>query len=225
MRHWSQVAGLLVLTSFQISAAQRSEIRVAGTLFTARRNVALDSIPAQTSGTISGGEFLARGHDGGVMLRYSQVSFGPRLATAGYSSLTVADGRVFLGPQVFAVELGFMRRATSIGLFKDPAENLGLVGARSVIGLGPSGFTISFAGQALGRIDKDTVGFTIPRNKVRIAGWSVETGLTYQAPRKLPFFGMLGYRFERFKRPTLEGATREETSSVVLAVGLRWVKF
>lgn len=225
MRHWPILVGLLFLSAFQVAAAQRSEVRLGGTLFNARRNVALDSIPTHMSGSSAGAEFVARGKDGGIMLRYSQVNYSPAPATVGYSNLAVADGRVFLGPQAFAVEAGFMRRATSTKLLQDPAENLALVGARSVIDLGPSGFTISFAGQAVGRVDKDSVVRGTPRERVRVAGWSLETGLIYQAPRKLPFFGMLGYRFERFKRPTFEGSTREETSSVILAAGVRWRKY
>lgn len=215
----------VVGTSPQV-LAQQSEIRLGGTMLSTHRNVAIDSMnPSRLNGTTSSAEFVARGKSAGIMFRYSQATFSPNLSVSGYQSLNVADGRLLLGPQVFAIEVGYMRRSQSSKLFEDPGEHLALAGARSVIDLGPSGFSISFAGQAIGRVEKDTTIINPSSGKVRIAGWSLETGLIYQAPRKLPFFGMLAYRFDRYRLPPKDGARREESSSIVVGGGLRFATF
>ena len=220
--------GALISLGAGTLVAQKTEIRFGGTILGTQRNVALDSSNiSRLSGTSSGGEFVARGSGGGIMLRYAHAGFPNAASGTTQKDLTVADGRVFLGPQAFAVELGYMRRSQSSGLFNDPGEHLALLGARSVVSLGPSGFAVSFAGQAIGRLEKDTatVRGTGSSGKAKVAGWTLETRLLYQAPRRLPFFAMIGYRFERFRHKKLEGGLSEESSGVLIGAGLRLVRF
>ena len=225
------LASALALTITTAATAQNFEIRVGGLAMNTRRHIEIGSGNiAQNSGTVTGAEFMLRGLGAGLSAHYAQGTFRPAASVTGYSDFRAADVRLLLGPRPFTVELGYARRALSSKLLDDPGEYLATVGVRSQIDLGPAGFSIMVAGTVLGRIAADTAStgsLATPSKKVGIGGLAAETGVLYQAPRHLPLFGFLGYRYERFKTRVTAASNpgrREEMGGVVLEFGLRYIK-
>jgi hypothetical protein len=209
-------------------AAQENELRLGAMSIGTRRNIMVDSQSfARTNGTQTGAEFVFRGRGVGLAFRYAKGNYSPGVSISGYRNLAVAEGRLLMGPRPFTVELGYSRRSRETALFGDEGDHLVLGGARSHIDLGPSGFAVVVAGGAMVRVASDTVDAVTSSTKVGVAGWTLETGLLYQAPRNLPFFGLIGYRFERFKTGVRSGGLggiREELSGIVLQAGIRWLR-
>jgi hypothetical protein len=182
-----------------------------------------DGSVGRATATLRSVEVLVRGRGGGISGRFAKGLFSPPLGIPGYRDLVVGDAKVLLGPRPFTVELGYHRRAHENELFGNVGEHLARAGVRSLISLGPSGLSVSFAGAALLRQDSTATS----DKKVGVGGWELETGVLYQAPRRLPFYATAGYRFERFaaanKVAPLAGR-REETSQVFVEAGFRFIR-
>jgi hypothetical protein len=185
-----------------------------------RQNVVGPNGLIHNSGTLTGAEVLARTSGLGLYARYLTGSIGENSFRGPNGGLRMAEARVMIGAPVFSVEGGFALRARSTSLGK-PRDELARVGARSSIWLGPSGLSLSLAGSALGRGDKEG-----DHTKWGVVGWEAVTAILYQAPRGLPFYATLGYRYERIRSeagtPPIQ---REELSSIVFGIGIRHVKW
>lgn len=231
-----RVSRVLLLAAFADAAAltaQDNEVRLGLFTTSARRNVLADGVVGKGGGSPKGAEFFLRSTGGGLYLRYLTAEFDARGGVGGAGPLRQADARVLLGPQVFNVEAGYSRRARSSQLKESgdsTGEDLIRLGGRSTVALGPSGFSIVLAAAAYARSDKKAQAddfFT----SLRVVGWDAETGVLYQAPRRLPFFALLGYRYERLRGPEVSDLDpnspgfvvrrREELSGIVLSAGIR----
>lgn len=175
--------------------------------------------------SLRGGEVMLRGGGAGIYLRYLSGDFGGQGSGNAGGELSLGDARLLLGPRVFSLEFGYQRREYGEASGLTPL-NLWRGGARFHLDLGPSGLGVFMAGSAVFRIedDQEPSGSSF-LGEVSLAGSEAETGLIYQAPRGLPFFARLGYRYARLDEPGPDGTgLREESlSGVVLSAGFRLI--
>lgn len=203
-----------------IGFGQPSEQRFGVMALSARQNVVGPSGFSHSSGTLTGAELLVRGDGPGLYVRYLTGTIGESSFRGPSGALRMVDARVMVGTAAFSGEFGFALRARA-GSFAKPRDELVRVGARSSIWLGPSGLSLSLSGAALGR------GDTVERSrKWGLVGWEAMSALIYQAPRNLPLYAMLGYRYERIRTESnIPPVGHEELSSIVIGVGVRHVGF
>jgi hypothetical protein len=138
--------------------------------------------------------------------------------TIGGAKMSLKEGRVFVGEDVFRIEGAFGQRSLygtdSLFLFTR-------AGARSTIRVGGSGFAVMLSGSKYFKGDfqnKKTATTTTAGSTATSTdpdGWEGETGFSYSTP-KVPVFVQLGYRSEYFKL----GTRAEHLSGVVLQTGL-----
>jgi hypothetical protein len=117
---------------------------------------------------------------------------------------------------VFHVIAGYGRRARGTSLTEN-FVGYGRAGAGTAIGLGSSGIMLEVAGGAL-------FGARSNLSDIASVGREGEVSVFYQLPRGLPLFAQLGYRYQWFKNRDRAGTSSEETSALVLGVGLRHLK-
>jgi hypothetical protein len=186
-------------------------------LRSADRNVQSASTFGRGGGTVRGAEILLRNEIASLSAMYSTVDFSGNEGIGGAGSVRELGANLGFGPRELTFEGGYRRRALGAS-FSDQYENLIHMGARSSIDLGPSGLVAGFALGASGR--KDSVSHTT--NEFKVVGWVAQTGLLYQAPRGLPFYASLSYRYERIRSNRNVAPIRhEEISGIVLGIGLR----
>jgi len=210
--------GVLLAVTPGLAFGQSTEFRFGVIALSTRQNVLGSSGLIHNSGTLTGAEFLVRGSGPGLYGRYLTGGVGENSFRGPSGALRMAEARVMIGSGPFSVEGGVVLRARASSLAK-PRDAMIRLGARSSIWLGPSGFSLSLSGGALGRADEAQGG-----KKWGLVGWEATTALFYQAPRKLPFYGMLGYRYERIRsEASAPPVSREELSAIVFGVGVRHV--
>lgn len=204
--------------------AQGSEYRLGLSLRSSDRNLHTAPSLGSASATLRGAELLLRNDGVALGASYYTGDFGATSGTGGTGPLR--EARVFLGfgPRALTVEGGYYRRARGSSL-SEQSENMVHVGARSTINLGPSGFVISFGAGTVIRSDSTTASTSSSsRSGLRPVGWNAETALLFQAPRGLPFYATLGYRYERINsNHNITPISHEELSAVVFGVGLRFM--
>ena len=210
--------GLVMVTS--VAHSQAFEARIGAMLLASRQNVLGTAGLDHSSGSIAGAEFLVRNDAVGLYGRYLTGEVGNLSARGTDGRLRMADVRVMFGAPIFSVEAGYTLRTRSGSLAK-PRDNLIRGGVRSGVWLGPSGFSLSLSASALARADHNG-----DSKKVAIVGWEGLSALMYQAPKGMPFYLMLGYRYERLRteeaNPPIQ---REELSSIVVGAGFRHLGF
>jgi hypothetical protein len=215
--------GLLVVPVGAL--AQTSDFRLAGLIMPTRQNLFTGQETYSTSAVLTGVEGQLWSGGIGLYGRYLSGTLGDRSARGPDGQLRMAEGRLLLGAPLFSIEAGYARRVRGGGL-GDAGDNLFRVGLRSVVALGPGGFSLTFHAGAYGR--SDSVRGNAPASSLRkelgVVGWEAGTGLIYQAPSGLPLYLMAGYRFERVRSelgfPPIQ---REELSGLVLGGGLRYL--
>ncbi len=203
----------------------QSEVRFGGMMISTRQNVLSSGPIVQASASLTGAEFLAQNQSMGFYARYLTGAIGSVSARSQSGELRMAEGRLMIGAQIFSVEAGFALRARSASL-GEPRDKLIRGGARSSIPLGPSGFSVSLSVGAYARSDSVPTGGTSGSNdkKFGLVGWEAVTAVIYQAPRRLPFYVMLGYRYERLRsEDKYIPIRREELSGIQLGIGIRHV--
>lgn len=214
------IAMVVVAATPAFAFGQASEFRLGVIAMSTRQNVLGSSGLIHNSGTLTGVEFLVRGSGPGLYGRYLTGRVGDNSFRGPDGALRMAEARLMIGGGSFSLEGGVVLRARASSLAK-PRDTMVRLGARSSIWLGPSGFSLSFAGGALGRADEAQGG-----KKWGLVGWEAMTAILYQAPRNLPVYGMLGYRYERLRsEANAVPVQREELSSIVLGMGVRHVGF
>jgi len=199
--------------------AQSGEYRLGVFLRSSDRNMQIAPNVGRGSATLRGAELLVRNDVAALFASYSTGEFSATSGIGGDGPVREARALVGLGPPELTLEGGYYRRARGSSL-SEQSENLIQLGARSTLNLGPSGFVISLAAATFVRSDS-TLGSS---NELRPVGWIAETGLLYQAPRGLPFYASLGYRYERIRsNRNVTPVRHEELSAIVFGVGLRFV--
>jgi hypothetical protein len=218
MTRFGPLVALTCLTVPVNAMAQPSEVYVGALALASRQNVVGPAGLIHSSGTLTGAELMARASGIGLYARYLTGSIGENSFRGPSGSLRMGEARLMIGAPIFSVEGGVALRSRSSTL-AEPRDELVRAGARSSIWLGPSGLSLSFAASALGRGDKEG-GST----KWGLVGWEAVTAVMYQAPRGLPLYATLGYRYERIR--TESGAPpvqREEISAIIIGGGFRYL--
>lgn len=204
-------------------AAQDAEYRLGVFLRASDRNLQAAQSLGRSSATLRGAELFLRNDVVALSASYATGDFGVTSTPGAGGPLREGRATLGLGPHILTLEGGYYRRARGTSL-SEQAENLVHLGARSTIRMGPSGLVISLAAAAVLRNDSAATGSGASSSGMRPVGWTAETGLLYQAPRGMPFFASLGYRYERLRsNRNLTPVSHEELSAVVFGIGLRLV--
>lgn len=201
----------------------QSEVRIGGMMISTRQNVLGGGPIVQASSSLTGAEFLARNDALGVYARYLTGAIGNVSARSQSGELRMAEAHAILGAPIFSIEGGLALRARSASL-GELRDKLLRGGVRSAIPLGPSGLTVTLSVGAYARSDSIPTGTGGTNKKLGLVGWEAVSAVIYQAPRRFPFYVILGYRYERVrseeKYPPIR---REELSGIQLGFGLRHV--
>jgi hypothetical protein len=208
------VSCLLLLATGLHAQGPKSEVRVGAALLSTDRTVFSSGLSEQSRGTLTAFEFLALGDGAGIGLRLYRGDFGGSLAGG---DIRQAEASFLIGSPVFSFTAAYGRRARGTSLTSD-FLGYGRAGLRSMLTLGASGFAVELAGAGL----FSSVGQ--PEKAITSVGREGQVGLIYQLPRGIPLYGTLGYRYLWFKNHDRAGLTREETSSLILGVGVRHVR-
>jgi hypothetical protein len=216
---------VLLLLAPAVSHAQKSEFRLGGLFLGMRLNAIGGTPPTGLSSTVSGVEGMAQGDGVGLYGRYLNGSFSSS-AGAAAGQVRSMEVRLIIGPPVFSLQAGYVRRDRTSPL-SSQTDNLLLTGGRSSVRFGPSGLTLNLSLGAYVRSDSaPEPGSSSSGTKVGVVGWEAMSAVVYQAPRGIPLYFQLGYRFERIRSE--EGyppVRKEELSSIVFGVGLRHLAF
>jgi hypothetical protein len=214
------VVGVLATSA----AGAQSEVRLGGQVISARQNLLRPQGILQGTGSLTGIELLAGGSGAGIYARYLTGSVGSASIAGTTGDLRAAEGRLWVGSLVFSIEGGYLFRARAPGL-SGPRDNILLGGARSMIALGPSGLSVGLTVTTYVRMDSvESDDPQNPERKLDLVGWEATTGVFYQAPRGIPLYASLGYRYERLRTPSgTPPVHREELSGLVLSGGFRKV--
>lgn len=215
---------VLLLLAPSVSQAQKSEFRLGGMFLGTKLN-AVGVGPTGISSTVTGVEAMAQGDGMGLYGRYLSGDFSSS-AGAAAGQVRSMEVRLMIGPPVFSVQAGYVRRDRTNPL-SSQTDNLLLAGGRSSVRFGPSGLTLNLSLGAYVRSDSvPEPGSSSPGTKVGVVGWEAMSGVVYQMPRGIPFYFQLGYRFERMRSEAgYPPVRKEELTSLVFGVGLRHLKF
>jgi hypothetical protein len=218
--------GLHTLCYVPQAGAQASEARFGLIALSNRQNVLGTQGLAQSSASITGIEFLARGDAAGIYGRYLTGTLGNQSFRGADGRLRMGELRFMLGPPLFSVEGGYVLRARA-GSLSDNRDKLVRLGIRSSTVFGPTGLSLSLTVGAYVRSDSvlnTTTSGTTPDKKFGLVGLEASTGVFYQFPRGIPLFVGLGYRYERIRsEQEYIPVTREELSGVLLTAGVRYM--
>ncbi len=169
---------------------------------------------ANGSMTLSGFEVFARTTTIGVYGR--TISGTSSVNSQGlHGHFQMQEARIFLGDPQFSPEFGIIRRTTSAA-DPDSIRTFYRAGLRVQWEIGNSGIQVTLNGGAyFGKAQVADSG------DVKILGASAEGTVLYQAPRKLPFYVLAGWRYERFDDYALVPQRSEENSGPFFGIGLR----
>ncbi|MGH7561194.1 MAG: hypothetical protein ACRENB_09240, partial [Gemmatimonadales bacterium] len=207
---WTLCLTALCATGVQ-AQGPRVEVRANAAVLSTERTVFASGLVDRSRGTMTGFEFLARGEPLGIQLRLLRGAFDGSLSGG---DLRQAEATLLVGAPEFHVAAGYGRRARGSSLTSG-FLGYGRVGAKSILTLGSSGVAVELSAVAL----LSPVGET--EKTLTSVGREGEVALIYQLPRGLPLHTTLGYRYQWFKNQGRAGSSREESSSLVLGVGLR----
>lgn len=137
---------------------------------------------------------------------------------SGKAAYDFAELAMLIGSRAFSLDIGAAQRS-GYNYFTDELNDttytFARVGARTRMNLGTSDFSMTFRGARYMKIPTRSEG-TVPSSfSSDLAGFSVETGLTWTWAR-YPLAASLGYRIEKFNVFGVE----QETSSLVLGGGV-----
>jgi hypothetical protein len=221
MRRLTLVLVLLVLAA-RPAAAQtpKFEFLLGGLLLDARENRAVgagdDAETGRGEGKLAGGELLLRSQAVGIGGRYLVGEMDSSRGRFEPGTLHIADARLLLGPQAFAIELGAMYRRVE----RDSSERqwfYGRVGGRSTFFIGASGVAVTVAGAYYPYIYEDT-------EESGGRGWEGETSVRYSR-RGIPLYLQLGYRYQSFQPKTKNESPQSELSGLSLSGGIRFASY
>ena len=217
MRRITALLHLLVLAAWPLAAqTPKFEFLLGGMLLDAKEHRAVGAgnaaVTGEGEGSLAGGEFLLRAQAIGLGGRYLVGEMDSSRGRFTPGKQHIADARLILGPQPFAIEIGGMYRRVEA----DSTERqwfYGRVGARSTFFIGASGVAVTFAGAYYPYIYEDT-------EESGGRGWEGETSVRYSR-RGIPVYVSLGYRYQTFQPKTKNQSPQSEISGLVLSGGLR----
>lgn len=209
-------ASLVLCLHQQLAAQHGGELRLGGVSMSTDRNAVEGAGVSRASGTLSGGELLARTDAVGLYVRLFQGDFAASQGATAQGRLLIGDARLLLGTRKLGLDLGYSRRAQGTQFSRGDLE-LARAGLRTNIRLGSSGLfaMLSAGGFVSINFDKGV------NDNVRFIGGDAETQLMYALPHGLPLYVALGYRFERLDNGGNTFTDPEELSGVILMGGLR----
>lgn len=191
------------------------EARLGGTFVNAHRQSALAGGGA-VNGTMSltGLELFARTTAIGIYGRtLSGTSNVVGQGLGGHFQLK--EVRVVIGGTSFSPEFGLLRRSTSTA-DSDSVRTFYRGGLRLQWEIGNSGLQVTLNGGAYFGLNRAPDG-----DKLKYVGPTFEGTLLYQAPRRLPFYALAGWRYERFDDYALATQRSEENSGPFFGLGIR----
>lgn len=213
------IAGLIVVAVVAQgleAQAPKFEFLLGGMLLDARENRAVgagdEAVTGRGEGKLAGGELLLRSSAVGLGGRYLVGDMDSTRGLFVPGRVHIADARLILGPQAFAIEVGGMYRRVEA----DSSERqwfYGRVGGRSTFFIGASGVSVTFAGAYYPYIYEDT-------EESGGRGWEGETAVRYSR-RGIPLYVQLGYRYQTFQPKTKNASPQSEISGLSLSGGLR----
>lgn len=161
------------------------ELRIGGIMINGDRSYEFLGDVESATGSIKGVDFLFRGKGAGISFRSMTGTY------EGQPSVTSADARLLLFPQVFTIMVGAGRRALWSELNEDsPTQfDMGIVGISSTVRIGGSGLRTNISAAAFLPVAESKDRFKL--------GTEGEASLIYSPP-KVPVFIQVGYRTEIF---------------------------
>jgi len=191
--------------------AQAIELRGVAFWMPAKRDVALDAATAGlSSGPLGGFELSVRGRWLGISADAIGGSLAAPAASGSTDRIARAEARVQVGPRLFSLEGGYVRRVVAGPLGATP-YSCARAGAASLIEVGGTGLTarlaagVYLAGQGV--------------SGATVSGHEIVTSLEYRLART-PLVLTVGYRAELFT-VTSGGTQRGETlDGIVLGGGI-----
>ncbi|MES2304508.1 MAG: hypothetical protein V4558_03335 [Gemmatimonadota bacterium] len=211
--------GAQVIEAFPPVESYKGEARIGLVTSPARRtSVASGATAPPGSGTLSGAELYVRASNIGVYVRSISGEFDQSDQVVG-KKYSLQEARLLIGSTGLSMEGGVARRiATSDA---DPLatkkQMLYRAGARSQWGIGGSRLLVSLA--AGGRFANVKNGST---KALKFLGFDAEGSLLGQAPKNLPLYAIVGWRYERFDDPWGTNLRVEEQAGPFFGVGIRF---
>jgi hypothetical protein len=180
--------------------------------YLSRRNATLEQQVGQSSGAMTGVELAVSWNMLGATARMFGGSFSADVGDEAVGEVSRADVDLRAGPKIIAGQIGYGIRSFT-GAFGTRRWSFVRVGARSAVSLGETGLRASLAAATY-------LGVSSSHDTGGGSGGEAETRLTYQFP-SWPLYAALGYRIERFTVEDTVYTRPEETSGVLIAVGVR----
>lgn len=207
---------LLLMATSLAGQTPKFELLLGGVLLDARENrVVGTGVPENANrgeGKLAGGEILVRARTIGLAGRYLVGDMEQTRGNFVPGRLHIADARLILGPQAFAVEAGGMYRKMATD--STPRQWFyGRLGARSTFFIGASGVAVTLAGAYYLYVYEDT-------EETGGRGWEGETSVRYSR-RGIPIYVQLGYRYQSFQPKTKNQSPQSEISGLSLGGGIR----
>lgn len=208
-----------VIEAFPPVESYKGEARLGLVASSAQRTSVAGGATAPTgSGTISGVELHVRASNIGIYVRSLSGDFNQSAQVAG-KSYSLQDARLMIGSSGLSIEGGVLRRLASSDA--DPLTTkkqlLYRAGARSQWGIGGSRLMVTLA--AGGRFANVKTGSS---KAMKFLGFDAEGSLLGQAPKNLPLYAIIGWRYERFDDPWGASLRVEEQAGPFLGIGIRF---
>ena len=208
-----------VIEAFPPVESYKGEARIGLVISTSNRvSVFAGAAAPQGTGTVSGAELYARASNVGIYVRSLSGAFTQSAQAAG-KSFTLQEARLMIGSPMLSIEGGALRRtATSdVSVGTSTKQTVWRAGARSQWGIGGSRLQVTLA--AGGRF----ANIKGPTTKaLKFLGYDAEATLLAQAPKKLPMYAAIGWRYERFDDPWGPTLRTEEQSGPFFGIGIRF---